>query len=426
MPNDPKHDSIERSSFGLLGSTGVVREIRQDRVVVLTRPKTDCLDYQESPIGQGLDNLSWSLRHNDSSNGNDRYELQVPLETARNLCTLREWRAAHETEFPKQTISNYRAASTQQLYGIADALLAVAGKLHDQQWRLGLLTPDNLYLDVRNPAAVRVFLPDLGFAYLGDPKAGPLWLFKQTDDLTWWDEDRSLCQLTAPIQYRISHPALTGQDLLPQDQIQRDLTLIANLLRFCVTGQPTGRANGSESRFDRALARVSQYDSASESPASAMWKAVKDSLGKPPVDTNKPPPPPSPPRGRKLLVALGLVAALGGVGTWLYLSDWKEDGIPTDPTKKDVPPGTDKKPDEPKTPLSELQEKVKTASTIEAKAQAAIDLKAIAPNDPLVSKTRDELLEALKNLHGKIGSSGVAVLESQRLIDLWQKLNANP
>jgi hypothetical protein len=212
------------SAFGKLGATAAFLPIPAGNLTVkLTRAVGDAVEYvSPPPVGQGLKALRWER---DPLAGPAVYTLKAATADLAAAVPLSRWRNAVAGDFPDRTALNRKSAGARRLAEFARALLTFTAALHRARWRLGLVEPDNLYLIERE--TTDVFLPDLGFAWVGTVSlAKPNWLRAEAQDRTLWEEERTTRQYAAPIHYQKYLPSVAWDDV-----VQRDLRLVARVLR---------------------------------------------------------------------------------------------------------------------------------------------------------------------------------------------------
>ncbi len=228
--NQPAFPSLP---FGKLGTQGEFLQIPVGDVSVkLTRKLNKQVEYLPSPVGQGFKDVKWE-RNQLAEAG--VYTLEAETADLSLAVPLAQWREQVTHDFPNQMVSGRGSAGAKRLAEFARGLLTVTARLHRDHWRLGLVDLDNLYL-IERDGAISVFLPDLGFAWMGTiALAKPNWLkVDETRDQMLWAEERLTRQYAAPSQY---------QQFLKtpwEELVQRDLRLVARLLRFLLTGDLAG------------------------------------------------------------------------------------------------------------------------------------------------------------------------------------------
>ena len=241
LPADAADANPTFPSFGLLGSSAAFVPIPVGNATVkLSRTVGNDVTYLPPPGGHGAGVTKWDKDPLAGANG---YAVKLPTAQVRSLVSVRQWRRVYAESFPDGVIGNRHSPAAKQLTEFARGLLAQAAELHRHHWRFGLLSPDTAYLSSSDPA--RVFLPDLGFAWLGQMAlTKPAWLSSEPTDLPLWGEERKARQLCAPEQYAKRHPSANA----PAALVQHDLKVIAQLLAYMLTGQIGGPAPAGAKR----------------------------------------------------------------------------------------------------------------------------------------------------------------------------------
>lgn len=233
LPADAADANPTFPSFGLLGSTSAFVPIPVGNATVkLSRTVGNDVSYLPPPPGHGPGVMRWEK---DPLAGPNGFAVKLPTSQARTLTSVRQWRGLYSASFPDGVVGNRHTPAAKQLAEFARGLLSHTAELHRHNWRLGLLSPDTAYLSSSDPA--RIFLPDLGFAWLGQMSlTKPAWLGSDPYDQPLWGEERKLRQLCAPEQYAKRHPSANA----PAALVQQDLLVIARLLAFMLNGQVGG------------------------------------------------------------------------------------------------------------------------------------------------------------------------------------------
>jgi hypothetical protein len=347
LPADAADPNPTFPSFGLLGSTAAFVPIPVGNATVkLSRKVGNDVAYAVPPAGHGAGVAKWDK---DPIAGPTGYAVKVPTATVRTLVSVRQWRAVYADGFPDGTVPNRSSPATKQLAEFARGLLSFAAELHRHGWRLGLLSPDSVYLSSADPSAV--FLPDLGFAWVGqNPLTKPAWLATDPTDGVWWGEDRKLRQLCSPEHLRGRHPSANDTDALAQ----QDLRVVARLLAFMLTGKAGGPEPAGARRCPVwATARAAQageFTGANDAtPAEQMLDHLFAGL-KAPLEPAAGPRKPEPKRGGigvwLALAFVLLVLGGGGAGIWWLWQKGQETasgttGENTSPSEPNTPPTTD-------------------------------------------------------------------------------------
>lgn len=349
LPADAADANPTFPSFGLLGSTAAFVPIPVGNATVkLSRKVGNDVAYAVPPTGHGAGVAKWDK---DPIAGPTGYAVKLPTATVRTLVSVRQWRAVYADSFPDGTVANRNSPATKQLAEFARGLLSFAAELHRHGWRLGLLSPDTVYLSSADPSTV--FLPDLGFAWVGqNPLTKPAWLATDPTDAAWWGEDRKLRQLCSPEQCRGRHPSANDTDALAQ----QDLRVVAKLLAFMLTGKVSGPEPAGARRCPvwptvRGAAAGDFTGTNDAGPAEQMLDHLYAGLKAPP-----PAPPGSPKKPEKkkggagVWVALAFVLLVLGGGAGFIWWLWNQGqqtaagtgtgGQPTQPTDPNSPPTT--------------------------------------------------------------------------------------
>src|SRR5579883_545276 len=251
MPNGRRPDAPDPSSrpteagaatFGKLvadvvtpsyppGTVRLVRQITSDPARVR---------YDKPPVGSGsrVGSPSWV----GSQDGT--YQLTAPADLAKAV-QLAEW---GPILCGRLADPSRRAAAEKQFNALAKALFGVTAQLHNAGWRLGLSDPDNVYVLPAPDGTVEVFLPDLGFVWIGSGEVGgwedeetrPGWLPATPPYPGLWPEPAWQQQLAAPDVLKEYHPAFRNvpdPTRLPAAVQKEDLQVAARLLAFARTGR---------------------------------------------------------------------------------------------------------------------------------------------------------------------------------------------
>ena len=375
LPADAADANPTFPSFGLLGSTAAFLPIPVGNATVkLSRTVGNEVVYAPPPPGHGLGVPRWEKDPLAGANG---YAVKLPAAEVRSLVSARQWRDVYANAFPDGWVSNRHTPAARQLVEFARGLLGHTADLHRHGWRLGLLNPDTVYLSSADPA--RVFLPDLGFAWVGQMVlTKPAWLSTEPTDLQLWGEERKVRQFSAPEHYRTRHPAANSRGEL----VQQDLRVVGQLLAFMLTGRVGGPEPAGAKRCPvwatvRA-ANAGRFAGTPEvSPAEQMLEhlltGMKAPISSEPARVDE--------RGGgvgKWLAAAAvlLVLAGGGLGAWWLLtqqnpavaggrssSSTDPETSPTTgdtpPTAETQPPPTTPKPPDPTDPPGDLIELAK-------------------------------------------------------------------
>lgn len=348
LPADAADANPTFPSFGLLGSTAAFVPIPVGNATVkLARKVGNEVAYAAPPTGHGAGVAKWDK---DPIAGPSGYAVKLPTATVRTLVSVRQWRAVYADSFPDGVVSNRHSPAATQLAEFARGLLTVAAELHRHRWRLGLLSPDAAYLSSSDPAAV--FLPDLGFAWVGqNALTKPHWLTTEPTDAAWWGEDRKVRQLCSPEQCRGRHPSAGDPDALAQ----QDLRVVAKLLAFMLTGnaggpEPVGARRCPVWATIRAAQAGEFTGTTDASPAEQMLDHLLAGLkAPPPVPAGgKRPPPKKGGAGVWAAVAFVLLVLGGGgaAGIWWLWNKGQQTatgtgGENTSPTDPNPTPTTD-------------------------------------------------------------------------------------
>ncbi len=347
LPADAADANPTFPSFGLLGSTAAFVPIPVGNATVkLSRKVGNDVAYAAPPTGHGAGVAKWDK---DPIAGPTGYAVKVPTAAVRTLVSVRQWRAVYADGFPDGAVSNRNSPAVKQLAEFARGLLAFAAELHRHGWRLGLLSPDTVYLSSAEPADV--FLPDLGFAWVGQNQlTKPHWLTTEPTDGAWWGEDRKLRQLCSPEQVRGRHPSAGDPDALAQ----QDLRVVAKLLAFMLTGkvggpEPVGARRCPVWATVRAATTGEFTGTNDASPADQMLEHLFAGLKAPlePAGPKKPPARKKGGAGMWLALAFVLLVLGGGAaGIWWLWQKGQQtatgtSGENTPTTDSGTPPTTD-------------------------------------------------------------------------------------
>lgn len=189
-----------------------------------------------------------------------RYELRVPPDVALSLPTgfqsLSQWRAqrAASGEIPREAA-----------WAFADALLQTASDLHQNGWRLGVTSVASVYVAAAG-SQVQLFLPDLGFEWIGgegvfpwDLDTGrPAHLKEETAATLLGDKHPVIEQFATPRsihKYRIGRPPEENGDSAPAtsgltpELALRDLAIVARLIRFVLAPNPQPAARPARTKI---------------------------------------------------------------------------------------------------------------------------------------------------------------------------------
>lgn len=363
LPADAADANPTIPSFGLLGSTAAFVPIPVGNATVkLSRTVGNDVVYAAPPPGHGAGVTKWDK---DPLSGPTGYAVKLPTAVVRTLVSVRQWRRVYGESFPDGVVGNRHSPAAKQLTEFARGLLGHAAELHRHGWRLGLLSPDTAYLSSSDPA--RVFLPDLGFAWVGQMAlTKPAWLSSDPTDLPMWGEERKLRQLTAPEHYAKRHPSAGA----PADLVQQDLKVVARLLGFMLTGQVGGPEPAAAKRCPvwntvRTATAGKFVGSEELSPAEQMLEHLLTGM-KAPLDTG--------PHttgavkkkggGAGLWLALAfvfLVLAGGAVGIWWL---WQKGTQVATGTSGDTPSTSESTPTTETTPTSAPPTETKPPPTI--------------------------------------------------------------
>lgn len=234
MPTPAQPNSPNFPPFGLLKSSSSFRLIPPGNTTVqLVRPVGDSVEYVPPPTGQGI--ASWVWERDPGANP-PTFLLRAPAADLGAAAPLAQWRGGLAPDFPNGVVQSLSAAGTKRFTAFARALLTLTAELHRAKWRLGLTGPENVYVIERDK--VSLFLPDLGFAWVGlVATTKPNWLGATAADRPLWSEERTLRQYAAPTHYEGRHPAITaGNPAGWAELVQQDLRVCARLFRFALTG----------------------------------------------------------------------------------------------------------------------------------------------------------------------------------------------
>ncbi len=378
LPADASDANPTIPSFGLLGSSAAFVPIPVGNATVkLSRTVGNDVTYMPPPGGHGAGVTKWDK---DPLAGQNGYAVKLPTAQVRALVSVRQWRRVYAESFPDGVIGNRHSPAAKQLTEFARGLLSHAAELHRHHWRLGLLSPDTAYLSSSDPA--RVFLPDIGFAWLGQMAlTKPAWLSSEPTDVPLWGEERKARQLCAPEQYAKRHPSAKN----PAELVQQELKVVARLLAFMLNGQIGGPEPATAKRCPvwntiHAATAGKFVGTDDTSPAEQMLEHLLTGM-KAPLD---PPPKGAAPKkgGAGLWLALAfvfLVLGGGAAGIWWLWQKGQQvatatsdsstptdstpttgETTPTTPTTEPKPPPTIPKPLQKLPPLDpELIEKAK-------------------------------------------------------------------
>lgn len=209
-------------------------------------------------------------------------------------------------------------ARLELLDNVADTILQVAQQLHEHDWRLGLLNPNNILI-VPGTEGREIVLPDLGFTWRGshgeppwkDSPGRPNWLNEEDPPNTncrLWDAD--------PIVQQLASPSLVEDE---RPSIEADLRTVARIFSAVMTGRverilPSPPPSNGEVWKVLQSVMKGEIKSAQEfrtrlnsARLSSHWLAPKS-----------PPPKKS---AMPVLVGLGILL-LGGVGIGAIVTMW--------------------------------------------------------------------------------------------------------
>jgi hypothetical protein len=430
MPPSPETAPAGVRSFGKLQSAvALLPPTAGSRDLKLTRGVTEDTDYAEPPgeVGQGIKGWVWVK---DPGAAQKVYTLKAPRADLEAAVPLAEWRDRVRADFPNGVVANRRSPAARRLAEFARRLLSLTADLHRNNWRLGLVDTDNVYL-VEDAAAntTAVFLPDLGFAWLGRiVTTAPNWLAGGTE---LWGEKRVTRQCAAP-KHRESHPA--GAEW--PELVQRDLRVAARLLKFVLTGDV-------------------RKDAPPDAGGCPVWKVIRKAEGGGYTDTDaglaaenmlaellaglRAPPEPGPAPQKTggsataVLVSLVLLLAAGAAGWWFFFLREHEQvastGTPGPGTGPDRPgpgPPPKHKPPEPRVEPGTAADKVRKAPNLLEKGKAAVELSKSDPKHELVARTRAELWAAYKEAYRQAHLGEHLPLRSQELLALFNQLPETP
>lgn len=336
LPADASDANPTFPSFGLLGSTAAFVPIPVGNATVkLSRTVGNEVVYAPPPAGHGLGVGRWDKDPLAGANG---YAVKLPTAEVRALVSVRNWRTLYAASFPDGWVSNRNSPAVKQLTAFARGLLSQTAELHRHGWRLGLLTPDTVYLSSADPS--RVFLPDLGFAWVGQMAlTKPAWLSAEPADLHLWGEERKVRQFAAPEHYRTRHPAASNRAEL----VQQDLRVVAQLLAFMLTGSVGGAEPAGGKRCPvwatiRAANAGKFTGTAEVTAAEQMLDHLLTGL-KAPIDPT-PRQVDEPKRGGAgLMIAVAVVLLVllgGGAAAWWFLNKNQTVASGTTPTVTDT------------------------------------------------------------------------------------------
>jgi hypothetical protein len=387
LPADAADANPTFPSFGLLGSTAAFVPIPVGNATVkLSRTVGNEVVYAAPPPGHGIGVTRWDK---DPLAGPNGYAVKLPTADLRPLVSVRQWRRVYAESFPDGWVNHRHSPAAKQLTEFARGLLTHTAALHRHGWRLGLLSPDTVYLSSSDPA--RVFLPDLGFAWVGQMAlTKPAWLGTEPTDLHLWGEERKVRQFCAPEQYRTRHPSAKE----PAELVQQDLRVVAQLLAFMLTGhvggaEPAGARKCPVWNTIRAAAAGKFIGTDDVSPAEQMLEHLLTGL-KAPLDIA--PPAYTEPKkgGAGLLFALLFVALVlggGALGIWWL---WQK-GMETATAPSDSSPSTDTTPATGETPPTTGTQPPPTTPMPPAPGDPPGDIVELAKKSPAHPKVVAEL-----------------------------------
>lgn len=293
---DPRK-TVQQAAFALpfdeLGAVG--GEARQEAGgnVTFVRQLSPGWEFQPSPDGQ-LPMQPGGLRWRPAESL--KWELKVPATAASRMASpflpLKEWRQAHVAangEFPRPLAIAF-----------AKRLLQCIDRLHQQGWRPGLTSMRSLYVGIDKTNEVQLFLPDLGFAWIGSEGPFP-WTkdeylpdhLKGPGDERWSDELAVARQFSSPKHLTKHHPECRRSDAdavpdtdgfaVPAALVRRDVATASRLVRFVLTGQASA---GAVTRAPRAVLTVfDEADRGQHATATALLAALLPAFGAP-VDSD--------------------------------------------------------------------------------------------------------------------------------------------
>lgn len=377
LPADATDANPTFPSFGLLGSTAAFVPIPVGNATIkLSRTVGNDVVYAAPPPGHGAGVTKWDK---DPLAGPNGYAVKLPTAEVRSLISVRQWRTLYAASFPDGWVSHRNSPAAKQLTEFARGLLSHTAELHRHGWRLGLLSPDTVYLSSSDPA--RVFLPDLGFAWVGQMVlTKPAWLSSEPADLQLWGEERKTRQLCSPEQYRTRHPSAKN----PAELVQQDLRVVAQVLAFMLTGHISGSEPAGARRCPvwatiRAAAAGKFTGTEEASPAEQMLDHLLTGL-KAPLDTTAPKRDEPKRGGAGLWIALAflfLMLAGGAAAIWWFWQKGQQvatgtsdsshstdtgstpTSAGTTPTTNTKPPPTTPKPPDPPMPGENIIELAK-------------------------------------------------------------------
>jgi hypothetical protein len=273
-----------------LGAVG--GEAKQDAGgnVTFVRPYSPGWDFQPSPEGQ-FPMQSGGLRWRPLESS--KWELKIPAATANRMASpfrpLKDWRQAHVAsngEFPRPLAIAF-----------AKRLLLSIANLHQQGWRPGLASMRGLYVGIDKAGEVQLFLPDLGFAWIGSEGPFP-WTrdellpahLKGAGDDRWADELAVARQFSSPKHLTKHHPDCRRNDAdaaatdvetftIPAVLVRRDVATASRLVRFVLTGQASA---GAVTRVPRGVLTVlDEAERGQHATANALLTSLLTAFGAP-------------------------------------------------------------------------------------------------------------------------------------------------
>ena len=312
-------------------------------------------------------------------------------------------------------VANHKSPQAQRLLEFARGLLTIVAALHQHQWRLGLTDPENLYLI--EGQTTQVFLPDLGFAWVGTiTLAKPSWLKEEATDLDLWAEDRGTRQYAAPTHYRKYLPDADWEAL-----VQKDLRLVARLFRFVLTGQVKGSepARAGHCPVWRVIHEAEAGRFVTTENASAAEKMLHAMLTRLGTRGAAPPPPSS--NWGAVLAFLLLIVGGSAVGLWwLFFAN--------------APNPMDAGKDPPDRPRPDAIAAAAAIPDLAERARAALQLRQdpnLSPEDKeaiatLLARMREELLEEIRKNWAAAQKGEHLPLRTRELMDLLNQIPEAP
>jgi hypothetical protein len=394
-------------SFGLLGTSVQRLLLPSDRLKLLRSPG-DGVEYSSPPAGQGFAGAGW---HRDPHASPALFVLSAEESNLRSARSLAVWRTDLAKELPERCVTGVKSKGARLVGEFARALLTRVDDLHRAEWRLGLVGPDNLYVIPKADSSVLdLFLPDLGFCWTGTlDLTRPVWLSASASDAAWWpDRDPKWQHYCVPSVYRRLHPEFAdpaARDAAWNAAKDRDLQLVARLLRYTLTGRPDGPEPSLARRCPIWHAIRAAEAGSFGGSAEAMLTSVQSGLrtASVPADSGGTGTTHGSP-AKFILAALALLLIIGcGAAAWWFTRNTPADGThATTPGSKPSPPPT----------------------TLDA--DSGLNEVDARERDRLVQTVRLELMAAIRTAYSASQNGEHLPLRTLELVTLFERLPPAP